>query len=312
MVKRIVLIFVLCLRCNLLISAQDSIPLIGDLNEDKNLKFQESFFKALSDKAIRNYQKAIGHLEICNEILPKNATVFFEFSKNYFFLNQYQLAKEYANKAVDLKPEDPWIQLHLIKILKKERNFKEAIKIQKNLISSSQKRKEELVFLYLQDRDYNNALQLMDQIEKETGLSKNLERLRNSLQVRKSEFIEKNNGDSLETLIARFNQSKSLQNLIKLLEVSEKENQNIFDTYSEMAVNLYPAQPSVYIFRSQALHQKKEFKKALLILNTGIDFVIDDKGLIILFYEEMAKNYKALGDQEMQLQMEQKAKEIRQ
>ena len=50
--------------------AQDSIALPKDLNEEKELKFQQYFFKALAEKSIRNFQKAIENLESCNQIIP--------------------------------------------------------------------------------------------------------------------------------------------------------------------------------------------------------------------------------------------------
>ena len=39
--------------------AQDSIPVAKDLTEEKELDFQQFFFKALSEKSIGHYQKAI-------------------------------------------------------------------------------------------------------------------------------------------------------------------------------------------------------------------------------------------------------------
>ena len=77
MIKRIALVVCLGLLYNpFLMSAQDSIA-VQDLDEEKELKFQQYFFKALSEKSIKNYQKAIENLELCNEVLPENVTVFF-------------------------------------------------------------------------------------------------------------------------------------------------------------------------------------------------------------------------------------------
>ena len=90
------------------IFAQDSIPAKQDLTEEVELKFQEFFFKALSEKAIGNHQKAIENLENCNQILPNNVTVFFEFSKNYLALNNTLLAKEYINRALEKEADNIW------------------------------------------------------------------------------------------------------------------------------------------------------------------------------------------------------------
>ena len=74
--------------------SQDSIPEKKDLTEEAELKFQQYFFRALSQKSIGNFLKAIENLESCNQILEENSAVFFEFSKNYLSLNKTLLAKE--------------------------------------------------------------------------------------------------------------------------------------------------------------------------------------------------------------------------
>ena len=65
--------------------SQDSIPENIDLTEEAELKFQQYFFKALSEKAIGNYQKAIENLESCNQLLENDIAVFFEFLNNVEF-----------------------------------------------------------------------------------------------------------------------------------------------------------------------------------------------------------------------------------
>ncbi|MGK0421082.1 MAG: tetratricopeptide (TPR) repeat protein, partial [Polaribacter sp.] len=93
---------------------QDSIPEAKDFTEENELKFQKFFFEALSQKSIGNYQKAIENLESCNQIVPNDRTVFFEFSKNYLALNNTLLAKEYIQRALEKEVENIWMQKHLV------------------------------------------------------------------------------------------------------------------------------------------------------------------------------------------------------
>lgn len=310
MVKRILLIVCLYLGCYSFSFSQDSIPLPKDLSEEKNLRFQTNFFKALSEKAIQNYQKAIGYLETCNEILPNNPSVFFEFSKNYFSLNRSDLAKEYIYRALGKKPNDVWMQLHLVAILKKDRNFKEAIKIQKKIANTNIRRKEELVYLYLQDRDYTSAISLMNLLENEKGLSKNLSNVRKSLLARKSNLLKKNKSKTFKDLLNAFNQENSLKNLLPILKKSELDNKAIFNQLTKKGLELYPAQPIIYLYRAKSLNYQKQYNNALLILETGIDFVIDDKKLTKQFYSEMIISYKALGNKTKLEELKKKAKAL--
>lgn len=296
MVKRIVLVICIGLGVNSFCFSQDSIPLAKDLTEEKNIQFQEYFFKALSEKAIRNYQKAIENLESCNKVLPNNSVVFFELSKNYLFLEKTLEAKLYIQKALEQNPNDTWMLLHLISIYKKEKNFKEAIKIQEKITNQSSIRKEELVYLYLQDRDYEKAIRLMNLMETETGLSKNLMNLKRSLEARKKDITVVDDIQNLEGLLAEFNENNSLSNLLKVLELAEKENKNLFFDYTEKGIELFPAQPKMYLFRAKALSNKKLYDEALVVLETGLDFVLENNDLIISFYNQLAITYKAIGN----------------
>lgn len=297
MMRKIVFMLLCCLGSSLWIQAQESIPEAKDLSEEKNLRFQEYFFKALSNKATRNYQKAIGNLEMCNELLPNSATIYFEFSKNYFLLGRNQLAKEYISRALGIMPDNLWMQLHLVSIYKKERNFKEAIKVQKKLVNSHPKRQEELVYLYMQDRDYQQAIALLNAIEKERGLPKRMAILKQSLESRKARVVKNNTRPSdLKGLIAQFNKDNSFKNLLQLLDKSETDNKAIFDQMTEQGLELFPAQPRMYLYRARALSYKKETNNALTTLLSGIDFVIDNNSLLTQFYKEMAKLYSKLGN----------------
>ena len=296
MIKRIVLICSFCLGFNSFCFSQDSIPAAKDLTEEKNLQFQEFFFKALSHKAIRNYQKAIDNLESCNGILPQNPIIYFELSKNYFLLGRTQEAKEYISKALLKKPDDLWMQLHLVEILKKERNFKEAITIQKKIVVKYPNRKTQLVYLYLQDRDYLSSIALMNEMENEKGLSKNLMNLKRSLEARKSNLLKKKEPETLQGFVDLFDKQKTLKTLLKILGKSETENKAQFQEYSKKGLEFFPAQPMVYLYRGKALNQYKLYKEALAILETGLDFVIDNNIVSKKLYTEIANTYKSLGN----------------
>ena len=111
--------------------SQDSIPEQKDLTEEAELKFQNFFFKALSDKSIGNHQKAIENLESCNQFLENNTAVYFEFSKNYLSLNKVNIAKEYITRALQKEPRNIWMLKHLVNVYQKENNLEDAIATQK-------------------------------------------------------------------------------------------------------------------------------------------------------------------------------------
>ena len=289
--------------------SQDSIPAAKDLTEEKELKFQQFFFKALSQKSIGNYQKAIENLESCNQILSNDVTVFFEFSKNYLHLNNKLLAKEYIHRALEKDQENIWMLKHLVKIYVKERDYLNAIKTQKKIISLNKKEREYLVRLYLQNREYKKAISLMNVLEEENVLPSNLKRFKIGLEKRKSSLVKEDKLENLNSYINKFNTNKSYKLLEKILRKSENNIEFILK-YSNEGISLYPAQPFVYLMNAKALNYQKNHKKALTTLQNGIDFVIDDK-MEADFYLEMAKAFKGLGNLIEEKKYKQKAKKLK-
>ena len=271
---------------------QDSLAVAVDFTEEKELKFQQFFFTALSQKSIGNYQKAIENLESCNQILPNNKSVFFEFSKNYLYLNNTLLAKEYINRAIIQDSKNIWMQKHLVKVFEKENNFFEAIKIQQKIIVLNPKENKNLVLLYLKNRDYKKALSFIKTLEEDNLLSSDLKKIKERLE--KTNYSETQKVKVSKDIYKRFETEKTYP-ILKQILLETKEKPRLLLKYSKEGIALFPAQPFVYLINGSTLNVNREFKKALEILQNGIDFVIED-AMEALFYKEMALAYKGLNN----------------
>ena len=271
---------------------QDSLSVAADFTEEKELKFQQFFFTALSQKSIGNYQKAIENLESCNQILPNNKSVFFEFSKNYLYLNNTLLAKEYINRAINQDSKNIWMQKHLVKVFEKENNFFEAIKIQQKIIVLNPKENKNLVLLYMKNKDYKKALSFMKTLEEDNLLTSDLKKIKERLE--KTNYSETQKAKVSRDIYKRFETEKTYT-LLKQILLATKDNSVLLLKYSKEGIALFPAQPFVYLINGSTLNVNREFKKALEILQNGIDFVIED-AMEALFYKEMALAYKGLNN----------------
>lgn len=289
--------------------AQDSIPEKEHLTEQAELKFQQFFFKALSEKSIGNHQKAIENLENCNQLLQNDIAVFFEFSKNYLALNNTLLAKEYLKRALIGDAKNVWMLKHLVKIHNKERNYQKAIEVQQQVVTQNPKEKEYLVRLYMLNRQYDEAISLMNSLENEHALSTSLKSLRKSLVNRKKPKFEEKKITDISTLIKQFESDKTYIILEQILKISEDNPVQLLK-YSEEGISLFPAQPYVYLVKAKALNDQKNHKKALTTLKNGIDFVIEDK-MEADFYNEMANAYKGLGNVKEEFKYQQKANKLK-
>ena len=289
--------------------AQDSIPVAKDLTEEKELDFQQFFFKALSEKSIGNYQKAIENLESCNQVLGDDVAVYFEFSKNYLSLNKTLLAKEYINRALVKEPNNIWMLKHLVKIDIKDRNISDAIAIQQKVVAIKPKEREFLLKLYLQNRDYKKAISLMNKMEHDNALSSNFKNLKDNLEKRKVKAVVKETKSDAVSLKNQFKSNKSYEILKQILTESKDDVEELLK-YSNEGIELFPAQPYVYFVKGKALNYQKKYKKALLSLQNGIDFVIEDD-MEADFYKEMAVSYKGLGNFKDEKKFIEKSKKIK-
>jgi tetratricopeptide (TPR) repeat protein len=65
---------------------------------------------------------------------------------------------------------------------------------------------------------------------------------------------------------------------------------------TEEQMQLFPTQPQLYYYNGLANNQLMNYKKAKDILESGIDFVIDDTSLEINFNLQLGEAYNGLGD----------------
>jgi tetratricopeptide (TPR) repeat protein len=272
--------------------SQDSIRAAKDFTEENELKFQEFFFEALSQKSIGNHQKAIDNLESCNQIVPNDMAVFFEFSKNYLALNKTFLAKEYIQRAIEKEVTNIWMQKHLVKVFVKENNFLDAIKIQQKIVALNSKERAALIRLHLQNSDYESALNVMNTLESEHLLPSKFKGIKDRL-------IQKKTSKLRETVISedvfkKFETDKSYTVLKQVLEASRGQLDALLK-YSAEGIARFPAQPFVYLMNGRALNTKKEYNLALEILKSGLDFVFESE-MEANFYKEISLSYRGLGN----------------
>jgi len=65
---------------------------------------------------------------------------------------------------------------------------------------------------------------------------------------------------------------------------------------SKTAIEIFPVQPMLYLIRGAALNKQLAFQEAEEILTFGLDYVIDNKIMLVDFYEQLSIAYAGLGD----------------
>ena len=291
----------------------------GQKEEMNNLKFQEYFFEALKDYATNNYKKAIENLEVCYQIDSVNMAVEFEFSKNYYLLKEYYLAELFVEKALKRELNNSHLLKHKILVLKAQQKYKDAIETQKQLITIKPSASEGLVLLYIQNKEFNKAEDLISEIEEKALGTLRLKRFKLYIENRKktSEKVANSTSkltenSSIDVLTKKFNETKDYKILLEILSYDVKNS--LFDklyTHSKEGLELYPAQPILYQLNGFALNRLKKYNEAIDVLTTGIDFVIDNNKMELSYYNELIISYQGINNKQLALKYKLKADKLK-
>ena len=218
------------------IESLKKIEIVDDLG-DVSDAFRESFFEALKQRAITNYDKAINALETSISINPEPIVLYYELGRNYLELKVYEQAAENFKKVLEKKPNDKYILELLFKVYFQERNYKEALGVAEKLVVFDTAFKEQLANLYYIEARYDDALSAVDELIDELGLDTYRDRLRKKILLK----ID-NPNSQITKLEEKINSNpKEEQNYINLIYLYSQNNQT--DKAFEIAQKLLKVKP---------------------------------------------------------------------
>lgn len=309
-----------------LMAQGDSIDYMAEKNtallkkEQQDLNFQQHFFDALAQKAIGNHDKAIASLENCQKTYPNNKALNFEFGKNYFAMEKYLEAEEFTKKALFVDPNNYEMLALLRDIYNKQQNFKAALDIQKKLATHNIDEKIDLVLLYIKNNEVDRARTLLHELDEKGLLTDTLMPFKETiLQGKISQPVKEhvaNGGEykdfSIRQLIQEYETDKTFESLKALLEELrlKKEFLNL-RKYSKNGMELFPAQPLVYLMNGTALNNTKQYKDAIPVLEEGLEYLIDNTTMEADFYEQLSLSHKGTSNNVVAAKYLSKAKNLR-
>jgi tetratricopeptide (TPR) repeat protein len=288
-------------------------------DEDRDLEFQERFFEALKHRAIHNYQRALDNLERCQELDSANVAVYFEFAKNYHDLQHYLEAEYFIDKAIALKPGSiPMLNCE-VSIYKNQQKFDRAIETQLKLVDINPKYNEELIVLYIQNKQYDKAERRIAEMENQGILTRKIAELKQFIKNRRIPLGNQNKkvetippADDVDGLNKQFEENANYQVLLRLLELLlSSRDYDELNEKSTAGLELYPAQPKVYFYKGTALNFLGKYNDAIDVLTIGIDFVINNNLLKASLYDELENAYKGLKEHKKAAESAQKAAVLR-
>lgn len=269
----------------------------AEISLEENIdEFQEHFFEALKQRGIENYDRAVDELLKCQKI-EDNATISFELGKNYFSLKEYEKAKESFQRAVHKKPQNQWYLTGLFNTQVKMGEKEEALETGKKIILLNPQFREDVAKIYVGMREYKKALKQLEKLQKNGGLSYTAANMKEMLEKQVNPK-PKSKGKVAKVI----NQTptprvrgdgKIIDQVKDALQMKSYEAANRIATEG---LNDFPSQPKLYLYNAKALNALKEYKKAIEMLEIGLDYIIDNATLEKEFYQTFVAAYKKLGN----------------
>lgn len=227
-------------------------------------KFKDYFFEALKQKAIENYDKAIVSLERCLKIDANNATIYNELGKNYFSLKDYKNAYAAFEKANALDPTNKWFLIGMYDVDYETKDYVDGVKVVNKLIPLDPKFKEDLTSLYMNTREFDKALLLINELNETVGKSERRENYK--LQILSQGKYQDSEITNLVDQINKYPKEES--NYISLIHLYSKKDdvEKVLQTAQKLEKEIPNSEwAQVSLFKNYLVNKDNE--KALKAMN---------------------------------------------
>ena len=153
---------------------------------------------------------------------PNNATVYFELGKNYLASKDYEKAYNSFEQATKIDPTNKWFWVGMYDVSFETKNYKQALLVINKLISFDEKYKEDLTSLYMGTKQFDKALDLINELNDTFGKTERRE-------LYKMQILSEGKYQNAEiaNLIAQIDKNpKEEANYIALINLYSKNNED--------------------------------------------------------------------------------------
>ena len=276
-----------------------ALELINELNAKFGKSDKRELYKAdiLKDAKYQSAEK-FNLLEQIKKF-PKEESNYISLIYMYSQSNQEEKALEIAQKLEKEIPTSDWAQVSLFKFHLNNNDGDNAVKAM-NIVFPSKKIDSKIKHRMLNEFlifTKNNPKYEID-LDKAISYFDNDKEVRVAKEIGKFYFSKANWEKAVKYLNMHLKNAEDDVETQLLLLQAYTENQQFADLAKKTddLTELFPTQPQFYYYGGLANNQLKNFKKAATILETGLDFVIDDDALEINFNIQLGEAYSGLGD----------------
>jgi tetratricopeptide (TPR) repeat protein len=276
-----------------------ALELINELNTKYGKTDKRELYKAdiLKDAKYQSAEK--NNLLEQIKKFPKDESNYISLIYLYSQSNQEEKALEIAKKLEAAIPTSDWAQVSLFKFHLNNNDGDNAVKAMNIVLSSKkidQKIKHRILNEFLIFAKNNPKYEL--DLDKAISYFDNDKGVQVAKEIAKFYYAKADWIKAIKYLEMHLKNAEEDTEAQQLLLQAYTENQQ-FDILAKRAEDLtqiFPTQPQYYYYAGLAYNQLKNFKKAANLLESGLDFVVDDTALEINFNIQLGEAYNGLGN----------------
>jgi tetratricopeptide (TPR) repeat protein len=276
-----------------------ALDLINELNAKFGKSDKRDLYKAdiLKEAKYQSSEK----FNLLDQIkkFPKEESNYISLIYLYSQSNQEEKALEIARKLEKEIPNSDWAQVSLFKFYLNNNDGDNAVKAMnivfpsKNIDSKIKHRMLNEFLLFTKNNpkyesDLDKALTYFDN-DKEVRVAK---------EIGKFYYSKSNWAQAIKYFeMYVIDKEDDVEALLLLMQAyTENQQFDVLEKKADYLTQLFPTQPQFYYYAGLANNQLKNYKKAIKVLDSGIDFVVDDDALEINFTIQLGEAYNGLGD----------------
>jgi tetratricopeptide (TPR) repeat protein len=291
----------------------EALKILDDLDAEFGISVSRDMMRNQIYEATGRKKDQIKNLEARVDNDPDKEANYLQLIFRYSENNETDKAFETAKELLKINPNSQIVHLALYKFYLDDNNAEKAIESMKIVVKSSEIKPEaklkvltDFVQFVGNHPEYETDLVEATTLVGDSNSSKTLMELGQY-------YLTKNNKEkALEYFEAALKIDADNFNLLRnvLLLYIDLQRFNLAEKKSDEVLQKYPAQPLFYLINGVASNQLNLPKKAVEVLETGLDFIIDDNKMEIDFYNQLSKAYTSLNNTAKAKTFSDKAKQL--
>lgn len=278
---------------------KDALKILDELDAEFGISVERDFMRNQIYEATGRKKDQIKNLEARVEDNPDKESNYLQLIFRYSENNEQEKAFETAKELLKINPNSQIVHLALYKFYLDDNNAEKAIESMKIVVKSPEIKPEAKLKVLTDFVQFvgNNPQYEADLVEA-TALVDNSNSSKTLTELGQYYLVKSNKLKALEYFESALKIDGENFNVLRnvLLLYIDLQKFNLAEKKSYEVIQKYPAQPLFYLINGVALNQLNQPKKAADVLETGLDFIIDDNKMEIDFYNQLSISYSLLSN----------------